>query len=294
MVERVRVGQSQVAAELHAFVEQEVLPGLDLASDAFWRGFDALLHDLAPANRDLLARRKALQAQIDAWHKARRGLPIDTDAYRAFLTEIGYLVAEGPDFSIETSHIDDEIAQIAGPQLVVPVTNARYALNAANARWGSLYDALYGTDAIPEDDGAARAGGYNPVRGGKVIAWTRAFLDEAAPLAAGSHSDVLAYRVEGGALAADLPGAIRRSPIRACSPATRAIRRRRRQYCSAITACMSRSPSTATTRSGGTTGPAFRMCCWNRPSRRSWTARIPSPQSMPKTRCWHTGTGSAS
>ena len=206
MVERVRVGQSEVAAELHAFVENEVLPGLDLASDTFWRDFDALLHDLAPANRDLLAHREALQAEIDAWHKACRGQPVDPDAYRAFLAEIGYLMPEGPDFNIETSHVDDEIAHIAGPQLVVPVTNARYALNAANARWGSLYDALYGTDAIPDDGGATRDGDYNPVRGAKVIAWTRAFLDEAAPLAAGSHGDVLAYRVEGGALAADLPG----------------------------------------------------------------------------------------
>ena len=167
-------------------------------SDALWRDFDALLHDLAPVNRDLLARREALQAEIDAWHKARRGQPVDPDTYRAFLAGIGYLVPEGPDFCIETSHIDEEITHIAGPQLVVPVTNARYALNAANARWGSLYDALYGTDAIPEDGCAPRGGGYNPARGAKVIAWTRGFLDEAAPLAAGSHSDVLAYRVAGG------------------------------------------------------------------------------------------------
>ncbi len=206
MVERVRVGRSQVAAELHAFVEHEVLPGLGLASDAFWRDFDALLHDLAPMNRDLLARREALQAEIDAWHKARQGQPVNPDDYRAFLTDIGYLVPEGPDFSIETSHVDDEIAHIAGPQLVVPVTNARYALNAANARWGSLYDALYGTDAIPENGDAARGSGYNPARGEKVIAWTRAFLDEAMPLAAGSHRDVLDYRVESGALAAGMPG----------------------------------------------------------------------------------------
>ena len=205
MVERVRVGRSQVAAELHAFVENEVMPGLGLASDAFWRDFDALLHDLAPVNRDLLARREALQAEIDAWHKTHRGQPVDPDAYRAFLTDIGYLVPEGPDFSIETSHVDKEIAHIAGPQLVVPVTNARYALNAANARWGSLYDALYGTDAIPETGDAARGGGYNPARGEKVIAWTRAFLDEAVPLAAGSHRNVLDYRVESGALAAAMP-----------------------------------------------------------------------------------------
>ena len=200
------MGRSQVAVELHAFVENEVLPGLGLASDAFWRDFDALLRDLAPVNRDLLLRREALQAEIDAWHKAHRGHPVDPDAYRAFLTDIGYLVPEGPDFCIETSHVDDEIAHIAGPQLVVPVTNARYALNAANARWGSLYDALYGTDAIPKDGDAARGSGYNPVRGEKVIAWTRAFLDEAVPLASGSHRDVLDYHVENGALAAGIPG----------------------------------------------------------------------------------------
>ena len=206
MVERVRVGQSQIAVALHAFVENEVLPGLNLASDAFWQDFDALLHDLAPANRNLLARRGALQAEINAWHRARRGQPVDPDDYRGFLTDIGYLVPEGPDFSIETSHVDDEIARIAGPQLVVPVTNARYALNAANARWGSLYDALYGTNAIPDEEGATRAGGYDPARGEKVIAWTRSFLDAAVPLADGSHGDVLAYRVEDGTLVADTPG----------------------------------------------------------------------------------------
>ncbi len=206
MVERVRVGQSQIAVALHAFVENEVLPGLNLSSDAFWQDFDALLHDLAPANRDLLARRGALQAEINAWHCARRGQPVDPDDYRGFLADIGYLVPEGPDFSIETSHVDDEIARIAGPQLVVPVTNARYALNAANARWGSLYDALYGTNAIPDEEGATRAGGYDPARGEKVIAWTRSFLDAAVPLADGSHGDVLAYRVEDGTLVADTPG----------------------------------------------------------------------------------------
>ncbi|MDE0060518.1 MAG: malate synthase G [Defluviicoccus sp.] len=204
MTERVRVGRCQVAAELHGFVKDEVLPGLGLESEIFWRDFDALLHDLAPANRDLLVRREALQAGIDAWHKARSGEAVDPDAYRAFLADIGYLVPEGPDFCIETSHVDEEIAHIAGPQLVVPVTNARYALNAANARWGSLYDALYGTDVIPYDGEAGRNGGYDPVRGANVIAWTRGFLDEAAPLAAGSHADVLAYQVEEGALAAEL------------------------------------------------------------------------------------------
>ena len=206
MVERVRLQRSAISAELHAFVENEALPGLGLACDAFWRDFDALLHDLAPVNRDLLARRAALQAEIDAWHRTRRGQPNDPDDYRAFLAEIGYLVPEGPDFVIETSQVDDEIADVAGPQLVVPATNARYALNAANARWGSLYDALYGTDAIPNDGRMRRNGHYDPARGENVIAWTRTFLDEVAPLTGGSHRDAIAYRIAEGRLTAELPG----------------------------------------------------------------------------------------
>ncbi|MFA7430548.1 MAG: malate synthase G, partial [Rhodospirillaceae bacterium] len=167
-------------------------------------GLDALLHDLAPRNRALLATRDTLQAKIDAWHKERRGKPHDAEAYKAFLTEIGYLMPEGPDFAVSTSHVDAEIATIAGPQLVVPVINARYALNAANARWGSLYDALYGTDAIPDEGDAARTGAYNPVRGAEVIAFARAFLDDAAPLAAGSHKSATGYAVDGGRLAVTL------------------------------------------------------------------------------------------
>ncbi len=206
MIERVQVGNSLIAAELHAFVENEVLPGLDLPSNRFWRGLDDLVRELAPVNRDLLGRRETLQTQIDEWHRARRGQPVDPGAYRAFLTDIRYLLPEGPDFTIETSRIDDEIATVAGPQLVVPVTNARYALNAANARWGSLYDALYGSDAIPDTHTAFGTEHYDPVRGDRVIAWTRSFLDEIAPLESGSHSDVTAYRVSKGALAADLEG----------------------------------------------------------------------------------------
>ncbi len=192
----------QVAAPLLAFLESEALPGTGVAADGFWAGFAALVHDLAPRNAALLAKRDDLQAQIDRWHDAHKGAAPDQAAYESFLRDIGYLLPEPGPFSVGTSHVDAEIASIAGPQLVVPVSNARYALNAANARWGSLYDALYGTDAIDDADGAARGRGFNPVRGAKVVAWAKAFLDEAAPLAHGSHGPVTGYAVEHGALVA--------------------------------------------------------------------------------------------
>ena len=200
MTERVEAGGLQVAKELFEFVNAEALPGTGVNQGKFWHGLGALIHTLGPKNKALLEKRAEIQAKIDEWHKSRRGQPHDHSAYKAFLTEIGYLVPEGPDFKIDTANVDDEIATIAGPQLVVPVMNARYALNAANARWGSLYDALYGTDAISEDGGAERAGGYNPARGAKVIAWARDFLDKSAPLAVGSHSDATSYIVQNGAL----------------------------------------------------------------------------------------------
>ena len=200
MTDRVEAGGLKVAKELFDFVNAEALPGTGVDQGKFWDGLGALIHTMGPKNRDLLAKREDIQAQIDAWHKSRRGQPHDHAAYKGFLMEIGYLVPEGGAFSIDTPNVDAEIATIAGPQLVVPVMNARYALNAANARWGSLYDALYGTDAISEDDGATRAGGYNPARGAKVIAKARAFLDQAAPLANGSHSDATGYAVKSGAL----------------------------------------------------------------------------------------------
>jgi len=200
MNEMLDVWGLRIARELHDFVEQEALPGTGVDPAAFWSGVSAIVHDLAPKNRALLAKRDDIQEQIDGWYRDN-GAPVDMGAYQAFLKEIGYLVPEGPAFQVSTENVDPEIAVVAGPQLVVPVMNARYALNAANARWGSLYDALYGTDAIPEADGAEKGKGYNPVRGAKVIAWGRAFLDASVPLKTGSWTDAGALAVKDGKLA---------------------------------------------------------------------------------------------
>ncbi|WP_370280559.1 malate synthase G [Pontibacterium sp.] len=200
MSQRVQTGGLQVAEDLYNFINNEALPETGVDADQYWAAFDAIVHDLAPRNRELLAKRDDIQAQIDSWHKERKGQAFDLEAYKAFLTEIGYLLPEGPDFTAETSNVDPEMATMAGPQLVVPVMNARFALNAANARWGSLYDALYGTDAVSEEGGAEKTGGYNPARGAKVIEFARNFLDEAAPLANGSHKDSAGYSVKNGAL----------------------------------------------------------------------------------------------
>ena len=206
MTEHVQVGGLQVAKVLFDFVNNEAIPGTGLNADQFWAGADKVIHDLAPKNKALLAKRDDLQARIDAWHQAQAGKAHDAVAYKAFLQDIGYLLPEAADFQATTQNVDDEIARMAGPQLVVPVMNARFALNASNARWGSLYDALYGTDAISEADGAEKGKGYNKVRGDKVIAFARAFLDEAATLANGSHVDATGYAVVGGALQVTLKG----------------------------------------------------------------------------------------
>jgi malate synthase len=200
MTERVSAGNLRVARVLYDFVNNEALPGTGIDPDSFWAGVDKVVADLTPQNQDLLNRRDELQAQIDKWHRHRVIEPIDPQAYREFLTEIGYLQPEPDDFTITTSGVDDEITTTAGPQLVVPVLNARFALNAANARWGSLYDALYGTDVIPETDGAEKGTSYNKVRGDKVIAYARRFLDGAVPLASGSWADATGLSIEDGRL----------------------------------------------------------------------------------------------
>ena len=166
---------------LYDLVERDIAPGTGVDADAFWSGLGDIVRDLSPKNRELLRKRDAIQARVDAWHAGRGNQPVDGEAERAFLTEIGYLVAEGDHFEVTTGAVDPEIGTIAGPQLVVPLDNARYALNAANARWGSLYDALYGTDVISEEDGAEKNGGFNPVRANRVIAAANTFLDAAHP-----------------------------------------------------------------------------------------------------------------
>ena len=196
--------QLQVATVLHRFIEDQVLPGTGVASEVFWRGFDAIVADLAPKNIALLAERDRLQTAQDAWHKARPGPITDMKAYKAFLEQIGYLVPAPKKASITTDNVDAELAKQAGPQLVVPILNARYALNAANARWGSLYDALYGTDVISEADGAEKGKGYNAVRGAKVIDYARNVLDRTAPLEKGSHVGSAGYRVRAGKLVVKL------------------------------------------------------------------------------------------
>ncbi len=200
MTERIHAGGLQIAAELYQLVVDEITPGTGITATDFWSALEAILIDLTPRNRALLEKRDALQTRIDAWHRAHREHAFDTAAYKDFLYEIGYLLPEGDDFHITTTGVDPEINRIAGPQLVVPVTIARYALNAANARWGSLYDALYGTDAIPESDGAERTAAYNPVRGTRVVACTTALLDQAVPLIGASYGEVRAYRVANGHL----------------------------------------------------------------------------------------------
>lgn len=206
---RVQVGQLQVAEVLHRWVRESALPGTGLDEDNFWAGAADVIADFGPRIRGALARREKIQAQIDDFHRDRPGRP-DPDAYRAFLEEIGYLVPEPREVTIDVENVDPEIARVAGPQLVVPILNARFATNAANARWGSLYDALYGSDVIPDEGELARGSGYNPTRGAEVIRRARAVLDEHLPLADGSHADATAYRVDDEGLVVETAGGVRR------------------------------------------------------------------------------------
>ena len=201
---RVTVAGLSIAQALYDLVHDEIAPGTGISAERAWQGFADMLRELTPRNRALLARRDELQARIDAWHLQHRGQPHDAAAYKRYLHDIGYLLPEGEDFAIATDNVDAEIARIAGPQLVVPVNNARYALNAANARWGSLFDALYGTDVISSEGGAEKKGAFNPLRGARVLAYAKALLDEAVPLQAGSHIDAIAYAVKSGRLVVTL------------------------------------------------------------------------------------------
>ena len=200
MTDRIEAGSLRVDKELYDFINDFALPGTDISSQDFWYSFENIVNDLTPVNRDLLAKRDELQIKIDAWYKEHRDQAFDLSAYKIFLKEIGYLVAEGEDFTVTTTNVDTEISEIAGPQLVVPVTNARYSLNAANARWGSLYDSLYGTDAIPELEGAERSGGYNELRGAAVIKFARDFLDSSVPLLNGTHHNAVSYSIKNSQL----------------------------------------------------------------------------------------------
>ena len=198
-----------ISKDLKDFIENEVLIGLDISKDHFWSSFETIVNEFSPRNKDLLQKRENIQAKIDTWHIDRKGQDFNFTEYKSFLTEIGYIAPRSEDFKISTDNVDPEIKTIAGPQLVVPVMNARFALNAANARWGSLYDALYGTDVISESDGAEKVGGYNPVRGDKVIDFAKNFLDETIPLAEGSYKDVLGFEFVDGNIQAVLPDSLK-------------------------------------------------------------------------------------
>src|SRR5579871_1539798 len=282
-----------VDSGLADFVEQELLPGLGLSPDAFWRGLSSLVSALGPRCKALLERRDALQAAIDAWYREHRDGGVDVAAEEAFLRQIGYLAPEPGPFTVSTADVDPEFSQIAGPQLVVPSTNARYALNAANARWGSLYDALYGTDAIDESGGATRGGAYNPLRGAKVIARAKAALDIAAPIAGASHADATGYAVERGALVVRTAGGDRwlADPaqfVGFCGEPAEPTAVVLRVHGLHIEIAIDRGHDVGKDDPAGVADVIL-----SRRSPPSSTARTPSPPSTPRTRRWSTGTGSA-
>ena len=291
MCERIQTGSLRVAKVLHDFINDEALPGTGVDAASFWPALEAIIDDLAPRNRALLAKRDELQARIDAWYREHQ-TPVRPRSLQKLPARDRLPRARGRGFfRHHGQQVDPEISTIAGPQLVVPVMNARYALNAANARWGSLYDALYGTDAIA-DDGAARGPGYNPERGARVIAFARDFLDEVAPLAQGSHRDARGYAVEAGRLVVQLErgatglqaaGKVRRLSGRCREPFGGPAGQPRPAH---------RDPHRPRAiRSARTTRPASPTSCWRRRSPRSWTARIRSPRSMPRTRSRSIATG---
>ena len=261
--QRVSKGNLLIDKQLFDFIEQEVLPVVQIDSDKYWQDFADIVQAFTPRNRELLAKRDQLQQQIDDWHKANpaKDGQIDREAYRAFLQDIGYLQPQGEDFSVDTQHVDDEIAHIAAPQLVVPVRNARYALNAANARWGSLYDALYGTDAISEDNGQEKGKGYNPTRGAAVIAFAKDFLDKHFALQTGSYTEVTGLRYKTASLSSSK--ARTKPPCKTAhsSSATRVSPASPARYCSSTMAYMLKSKSTQPARLAKPTQQASKMCC---------------------------------
>ncbi len=267
MTDRIQQGGLQIAPVLYELLEADIAPGTGVTAHSSGRGWKRSSTSWRRATGSCWPPRDNLQAQIDAWHRANPGAGYDRGAYKAFLREIGYLLPEGEDFAISTENVDPEVATLAGPQLVVPVMNARYALNAANARWGSLYDALYGTDVIPEDGGAKRSGAYNPVRGAKVIAYARDFLDRHCPLATGGHAEATLLHRGGGQVAGGAGGRHAISGLRGPRrnfAATAASPMRPPASCCATTACTSRSRSTRAAPSAAPIPPASRTWCWRR------------------------------
>ena len=295
MTARIPAHSLQVADVLHQFINTQVLPGTGLDAAAFWQGFDALVRDLAPKNAALLAERERLQKELDTWHQAHPGPIADMAAYQQFLTQIGYMVQPPQGVQATTENVDAELASMAGPQLVVPIMNARYALNAANARWGSLYDALYGTDVISDEDGAQKGPGYNPLRGAKVVAFARNFLDQAVPLAQGSHRDASGYRVEGGQLVV----ALQNGSTTGLQDAAQFVGHQGEAAAPTSVLLVNNGLHidiliNRATPLARPMRPAWPMWWWRRPCPPFWTWKTRWPPWMPTTRCCATATGWAS